>query len=55
MESKYGPLFVCDKYVITFGMIIKIIGFFKFSHAESMDRYPLETKKNSTKVMNNTY
>ena len=23
MESKYGPLFVCDKYVITFGMIKK--------------------------------
>ena len=50
MESKYGPLFVCDKYVITFGMIENTIGFFKFSHADSMDRHPLETMKTQQRL-----
>ena len=50
MESKYGPLFVCDKYVITLGMIKKTIGFCNFSHADSMDRYPLETTKTQQRL-----
>ena len=41
IEGNYEPLYVCNKYVITFLIKNKVIGFQNIDHVDTRDKFPI--------------